>query len=409
MRLFTAGSRHADREPQAAFEVTLWRALAVLRVATLAYAVILTARNFQQYDHPYAAWLVIAVMAAWTVAATSAYAWPRARGWPLLATDLAITAGCLLSSRLIVGPGLLSDATPTLTITWMVCPVIAVAIARGRAWGAVAAAAMGACDLAVRGLMTQSTVTGTVIMIMAAIAVGHIAMLTDQAQERLRLAAEVEVAGRERERLARGIHDSVLQVLALVQRRGSELGGEAAELGRLAGEQEIALRALVSPGVAASSAAARGEEKGRAQFIPSGMVDLREPLAAYASADVTVVAPATGVWLRAGVANELGAAVGAAIDNVRRHCPEGVHTWILVEDEPDAVTVTVRDEGPGIPSGRLEQAEAEGRLGVAHSIRGRVRHLGGTVGITSSPAAGTEIEMRVVRSGTPAVARSRLA
>ena len=92
------------------------------------------------------------------------------------------------------------------------------------------------------------TVTGTVIMAMAAIAVGHIAMLAHQAQERLRLAAEIEAANRERERLARGIHDSVLQVLALVQRRGAELGGEAAELGRLAGEQEAALRSLVSPG-----------------------------------------------------------------------------------------------------------------------------------------------------------------
>ncbi len=374
--------------------MTLWRALAVFRVVTLAYAVILTARNFQRYDHPYAAWVVIAVMATWSVVTISAYAWPRARGWPLLAADVVVTAACVLSSRWIVGPELLSDGTPTLTITWMACPVVAVAIARGRSWGAAAAVALGACDLAVRGLITQATVTGTVIMIMAAIAVGHIALLADQAQERLRLAAEVLAVNRERERLARGIHDSVLQVLALVQRRGAELGGEAAELGRLAGEQEAALRALVSPGDAAPV---------------SGMVDLREVLGAHASAGVTVSAPATGVWVRARVAHELDAAVGAAVDNVRRHCPEDVRTWILVEDEPDAVTVTVRDEGPGIPAGRLEQAEAEGRLGVAQSILGRLRDLGGTVTITSSPSAGTEIELCVGRSGAPTKARSPLA
>ncbi len=51
--------------------------------------------------------------------------------------------------------------------------------------------------------------------------------------------------GRERARLARAVHDGVLQVLALVQRRGAELGGDAAELGRLAGEQEAALRSLI--------------------------------------------------------------------------------------------------------------------------------------------------------------------
>lgn len=47
-------------------------------------------------------------------------------------------------------------------------------------------------------------------------------------------ALEIEAATRERERLARDIHDGVLQVLAMVQRRGTELGGEAAELGRMA-------------------------------------------------------------------------------------------------------------------------------------------------------------------------------
>ena len=53
------------------------------------------------------------------------------------------------------------------------------------------------------------------------------------------------VADAERARLARAVHDGVLQVLALIQRRGRELGGESAELGRMAGEQESALRALI--------------------------------------------------------------------------------------------------------------------------------------------------------------------
>ena len=51
-------------------------------------------------------------------------------------------------------------------------------------------------------------------------------------------AERAAAAAAERARLARVVHDGVLQVLALVQRRGAELGGDAAELGRLAGEQE---------------------------------------------------------------------------------------------------------------------------------------------------------------------------
>lgn len=41
-----------------------------------------------------------------------------------------------------------------------------------------------------------------------------------------------------------------------------------------------------------------------------------------------------------------------------------------MEDWGDEVIVTVRDDGPGIAAGRLDQAAGEGRLGVAQSIRG---------------------------------------
>jgi signal transduction histidine kinase len=70
---------------------------------------------------------------------------------------------------------------------------------------------------------------------------------------------------------------------------------------------------------------------------------------------------------------------------------------VLVEDEGGTVTVTARDEGPGIPDGRLAEAEAAGRLGVAQSIRGRIRDLGGTVTITTVAGQGTEVELRIPR------------
>ena len=59
--------------------------------------------------------------------------------------------------------------------------------------------------------------------------------------------------------------------------------------------------------------------------------------------------------------------------------------------------MTVRDDGPGIPVGRLEQAAADGRLGVAQSIRGRLSDLGGTVCVQSTPGQGTEVELHVPR------------
>jgi len=368
-----------------ALEGPLWRALLVFRIAALGYAAVLMIGNFQHYHWPLGGWLVLSVMAAWTVVSSLAYARPERRDWPLLTADLAVTAGCLLATRWIVQPDGLGVGAPTLPMAWVASPVVAWAISGGRRRGAIAALLMSAADAVVRDGVTQATANGPVLMLLVGIGVGHIARLAIDAEARMQRAIELEAATRERERLARGIHDSVLQVLALVQRRGVELGGEAAELGRLAGEQEAALRALV--GGRTSDAAA-----------PSGMTDLRVVLSPHAVTGATVSAPATGVWLRAAAARELAAAVTAAVENVRRHCPPDVRVWILIEDEPAAVTVTVRDDGPGIPEGRLAQARSEGRLGVAQSIEGRLRHLGGLARVTSVPGSGTEVELTLPRT-----------
>jgi signal transduction histidine kinase len=50
---------------------------------------------------------------------------------------------------------------------------------------------------------------------------------------------------------------------------------------------------------------------------------------------------------------------------------------------------------------RLAEAAAEGRLGITHAICGRIRELGGSADIASTPGAGTEVRLRVPRAGQP--------
>jgi signal transduction histidine kinase len=370
------------------YQVPLWRAIAVYRLASLGYALVLTAQNFHHYRHPLGGWFVFGVMVCWTAVAAYAYPPNSRRRWPLLLTDLIVTALCLLSTLWVETAARLVQGVPPLTVTWVAGPVLAWAVSGGRRMGLAAAVVLSVCDFSAHGPqvphgMSQARVNTAVLMVLAGVAVGHVARLAAEAQLAVARSTQLEAAARERERLARSIHDSVLQVLALVQRQGAAAGGEAAKLGRLAGEQEAALRALIGSGVDPAPVA--------------GLTDLRTLLTPLAGATVSVASPATAVRLPSRAARELAFAVSAALENVRRHCGEGTRAWVLLEDEDAAVTVTVRDDGPGIAPGRLAAAAAAGRLGVAQSIRGRIRDLGGTVRITSTPGEGTEVELRVPR------------
>jgi signal transduction histidine kinase len=375
----------------------LWRAIAVFRFASLGYAVLLTAViNRADYSRPDGAWAVIAVMTAWTVATTMAYARPDRRTRLLLSADLAVTAGLLLSTAALQYPAAMRHGVMPVTGIWVAGPVLAWAVQYGRRAGAIAALILSGCDFLLRSEKITVALNGVVLLLLAGVIVGHLARLAAEVEAERQHAVEAEATSRERERLARDIHDSVLQVLAMVQRRGAEAGGAAAELGRLAGQQEAALRAMVGGVLAGGGPAAS----------PPGEVDLRALVLPIESDQVTVSAPAQSVRLEKAAAGELAAAIRAAVDNVRRHCGERTRAWVLIEDEPGLVTVTVRDDGPGIAAGRLTEAAAAGRLGVSHSICGRLRDLGGSATIRSVPGEGTEVELRLPRAASLPVARA---
>jgi signal transduction histidine kinase len=129
-----------------------------------------------------------------------------------------------------------------------------------------------------------------------------------------------------------------------------------------------------------------------------GMLDVRGLIEPLGAARITVSCPATPVLLPAVTAAALAGAVTAALDNVVRHAGPDARAWVLVEDEGSQVRVSIRDDGTGFGDGRLAAAAAEGRLGVSHSIVGRLRDVGGTACLTSSPGLGTEVELRVGRT-----------
>lgn len=373
----------ASTSPAAiAVESRLFGALAVLRVVVLLNAVGLNIYRRDNFEHPAAAVGCVAVMVLWTGIATWAYRQPRRRTALLLIADLALAVALVLITPEVKG----ADFRATIPGSWIIGSLLAWAAHFRWIGGLLAGAVLAAADLSRRQDLHQSDYGNAFLLVLAGTIVGF---LCDSLQ---RMAAEREVAERaaamaaERVRLARAVHDGVLQVLALVQRRGRELGGEAAELGELAGEQERELRRLIH----AQDAVA----------LRTDTVDVNAELAQLERLPgVTVSTPGFPVELPALVAVELVAAVRACLDNVKVHVGDGAPAWVLLQAYPERIEVSVRDDGPGIPAGRLQDAAAAGRLGVSESIRSRIDDLGGTTELTTG-TFGTEWEFVVPRAGT---------
>ncbi|MDX3689160.1 DUF5931 domain-containing protein [Streptomyces europaeiscabiei] len=398
-----------ERVMRMSVEQPLWRALTGYRILTMIYAIGLFVSAYDKFERPWLAVAYFAVLAGWTLATLPKVAGAASCTKRFLTADLSIAIVGILLTRFADSAARVEAGGPTLPSIWTAGAVLAFAIKGGWRWAAFASTLVAVANLIHRGAPTRDTVHNVLLVWVASIAIGYVVEVARASERTLARALEIEAATRERERLARDIHDGVLQVLAMVQRRGNALGGEAAELGRMAGEQEVALRSLVSAGLvpvsrvsqdAAQGAVVRAVEEQDAadDGDAAGPVDLRALLAPYAGAMVTFSEPGGPVPLAPRAARELAAAVGAALDNVREHAGDGARAWILVEDWPDEIIVTVRDDGPGIPEGRLAQAEGEGRLGVALSIRGRLRDIGGTAELISVPGQGTEVELKVPRA-----------
>ncbi|MDO0932485.1 DUF5931 domain-containing protein [Streptomyces sp. DG2A-72] len=392
-----------ERVMRMSVEQPLWRALTGYRILTLLYAIGLFATSYHEFTRPWVAIAYYAVLSVWTFATLPRVANAASCTKRFLAVDLTVALAGILLTGFAVSTERIEAGGSTLPSIWTAGSVLAFAIKGGWRWAVFASTPVAVANLIYRGAPARDTVHNVILVWVASIAIGYVVEVARASERTLARALEIEAATRERERLARDIHDSVLQVLAMVQRRGSVLGGEAAELGRMAGEQEVALRTLVSGGMVPVSRVSEDAAEGavvRTVEEPDedGPVDLRSLLAPYAGARVSLAEPGAPVPLPPAAAKELAAAVGAALDNVRKHAGEDARAWILVEDEPDEVLVTVRDDGPGIPEGRLAQAEGEGRLGVALSIRGRLRDLGGSAELISVPGQGTEVELKMPKN-----------
>jgi signal transduction histidine kinase len=359
----------------------LWRSHNVFRVVTFLYALFWFGMQYESYQRPWLATACIGAMAVWTAFTVWRYWNRKGRTNRMVLADVVVVNALFGINEFILTEHQMLAGDPSVVTVWHSTSVTAAAVQWGVPGGLITGVLATAGNYLVRGRGGSDMAMDALLLIGVGLVIGLAARTARSSTERLARAMQTEAATAERERLARSIHDSVLQVLARVRQRGADLGGEAAELAELAGEQEIALRSLI---------ATTPETSG------SGETDLAARLQVLRTARVNVSVPGNPVRLPETRTADLFAVVREALANVENHAP-GAQAWVLLEELPDEIVLSVRDDGPGIPEGRLSAAAAEGRLGVAKSMRGRVEAMGGKISLDTAPGEGTEWELRVPR------------
>lgn len=362
----------------------LWRAAQVFRLLSCGYALGFQIAINSDLRHPLVAWLLFAVLIGWSAACAVAYlrGFGRATAWVI--AEILVVVLLMASTEIVASSQWAHDNQTWPTTLWATNATISAALQFGPAWGMLAGVAVTATNEAVKGYLNVNLGRSATIVVELAVglAVGMAARTALRAHDELQRAAQLSAALEERERLSRQVHDGVMQVLALVARRGSEIGGATSELAKLAGEQERTLRSwLTSTDI---------DQDGDSQEI-----DLRTLLRRRESGRVSVSLPGTPVTMHQALATELDSAVGNALDNVRLHAGPDARAYVLLEDLGDSVTVSIRDDGIGIAAGRLEEAASQGRLGISKSIVGRLMSMGGTAQLHTELGEGTEWELSV--------------
>lgn len=185
----------------------------------------------------------------------------------------------------------------------------------------------------------------------------------------------------ERSDIASHLHDSVLQTLALIQKRSDD----PAQVARLARRQERELRQwLFGAGSRMSSGAAT--VAGAVEVMIGDVEDV------YGLRVDQVVVGGDGP-----VGDAEDAVLGAvreALVNVAKHA--GVDTAdVFVENDGRTLSAFVRDRGRGFDPDAVDGD----RHGLAQSIRHRVESRGGTVRVRSTLGRGTEIGIEMPLEG----------
>ncbi len=209
----------------------------------------------------------------------------------------------------------------------------------------------------------------------------------DHCLTRTRLAATLA----ERERLARELHDAPAQVLASVhlRLRGIEARPELAGLAEVRAEL-----AELAAGCAEALRELRADIRGLRDCcredrpLPELLDALATGFTRSTGVPVDLRVDAAPLPLPPDVVAHVGRIVAEALANVRKHAGAR-RVGVRFERNGSALVATVEDDGRGLPSGRVADAEGFGLL----TMRERAELAGGVLDVGPRPGGGTRVRL----------------
>ncbi len=194
---------------------------------------------------------------------------------------------------------------------------------------------------------------------------------------------QARVRAEERTEIAARVHDSVLQTLALIQRRADN----PQQVIQLARTQERELRSWLFDG------RPPGSMDGLATTVAGGIRLIQQDVEAQHGVAVEAITVGD-----CEIDDDLSALLAAA-----REATVNAAKWsgapvvsVFAEVEPGAVSVFVRDRGRGFDP----EAVPDDRKGLAESVRARMTRRGGSATIKSVPGEGTEVALTMHRASS---------
>jgi len=195
------------------------------------------------------------------------------------------------------------------------------------------------------------------------------------------LERQARARAEERADMAAHLHDSVLQTLALIQRRADQ----PQQVIQLARAQERELRSWLFDGLSP------GSPDGQVTTLAAGVRLIQQEV--EAQHEITVEAVTVGDCELDDNLEALLAAAREATVNAAKW--SGASTVALfAEVEPAEVVLFVRDRGRGFDP----EAVPSDRKGLAESICARMERRGGSATVRSAPGEGTEVSLTMPRA-----------